>query len=180
MSDPVSWNSAQNEWSRLDDLRRDGRFPQYKFFEVRSVTLGPDRPLVGPEVRSHDRYDRAPVVFVRPVVKSKGYTSKPAVARAAWRLFAPDFLDRGRVAKRWKAFSQSGDYVRVNDQGRGGWFYYPSGVTAAQGLDDLFKLCVRMNLVVQGGDDRWYVVDLSDDDVRYDVSYHAYHATVSA
>jgi hypothetical protein len=61
VSDPLSLDAAHSEWQRLDDQRREGLLPQAKFFEVRSVTLGPDRPLVGPRVHSHDRYDEAPL-----------------------------------------------------------------------------------------------------------------------
>jgi len=149
VSDPLPWGDAQDVWANLNDLRLDGRVPQVKFYEVRSVTLGPDRPIVGPEVFSHDRYDRAPLdmMFRRKVVKSRGFKNVRDAARSAWRRFAPTFTVR------------EGSWNATGRQGRGGWFYYPNGCTAAQGLGDLAGLCLRKNMVVQGGDGRWYVVD---------------------
>jgi len=149
VSDPLPWGDAQDVWSNLDDLRRDGRMPHVTFYEVRSVTLGPDRPIVGPEVFSHDRYDRAPLNMMlrRKVVKSRGFKNLRDAARSAWRRFAPTFVVR------------EGSWNATGEQGRGGWFYYPNGCTAAQGLSDLAGLCLRKNMVVQGGDGRWYVVD---------------------
>lgn len=32
----LGWNEAQDEWTRLDDLRRTGALPQAKFYSVRS------------------------------------------------------------------------------------------------------------------------------------------------
>ena len=166
VSDPAPGNEPWDEWQRLDDLRRAKRMPHVKFYEVRSVTLGPDRALVGPEVRSHDRYDRAPFSWLlrTPVVEgSRGFaddgkhrwgreeSGEEKVARAAWKRFAPTY--RVPAHKPWLS----------GEQGYGGWFYYPNGVAAAQGLSSLFHLCVRKNLVVEGGDGRWYVLDHEHD-----------------
>lgn len=148
VSDPLGFGQAHDEWTRLDDARRAGETPQFKFYEVRSVTLGPDRPLVGPEVRSHDRYDRAPLVpTVARVLPGRGYGKVEDAARAAWKLYAPTFRDRRHTAR----------LVESSDQGRGGWFYWPNGRTAAQGLRDLARVCKQKQFVVRGGNGRWYV-----------------------
>lgn len=165
VSDPASWNQAQKEWSRLDDLHRSGLLPQTKFFEVRSVYLENDRPLVGPDVRSHDRYDNAPFAlftYTSPVTNSKGFgdsngtrsrdfSGREKAARAAWKLRFPTFRSR------WDK-SGTDKQARTGTQGAGGWFYYPNGVTAAQGLNDLANVCERKGFITQGGDGRWYVV----------------------
>lgn len=167
VSDPLPWGQAHDEWEKLDDARRAGRLPQTKFFEVRSVTLGPDRPLVGPEVRSHDRYDKAPldVTLTRPVV-GRGFadgkrdphsgrdphTGREKAARAAWKLSFPTFRSR------WDK-TGTDKTAKTGVQGAGGWYFYPNGVTAAQGLRSLANLAERRRMVVQGADGRWYVVD---------------------
>lgn len=37
VSNWLGWNTAQDEWERLDDLRRAGELPDVKFLEVRSM-----------------------------------------------------------------------------------------------------------------------------------------------
>lgn len=138
VSDPLSWGEAQNVWGQYDEDRRDGLLPQWKHFEVRTVEVGPDRPLVGPEIRSHGKYDRAPFAFVKRVRHPRGFTYVEDAARAAWVRFAPE-----------------------KDQGRGGWFYWPNGRTAAQGLVHLAQLCRQKHMIVEGGNGRWY--DLAQD-----------------
>jgi hypothetical protein len=147
VSDPLGWDAAQREWLRLEDMRREGLLPQAKFFEVRSVTLGPDRPLVGPEVRSHGRYDDAPLnmMMTRPVASKRGFKNVEDAARAAWKTFAPTFTSRRGS-------------MNSMGQGAGGWFYYPNGTTAAQGLVNLAQLCLRRKMVLKGADGRWYPV----------------------
>lgn len=150
VSDPLSWDSAQAEWKRLDDLHRKGLLPQAKFFEVRSVTLGPDRPLVGPEVSSHGRYDKAPVNLnmARPVTGKRGYGKLEDAARKAWKMFAPTYTPRNR----WNQ----------GVQGLGGWYFWPNGRSAAQGLSGLGRLVVGRQMVVQSGG-RWFVYDTKED-----------------
>lgn len=156
VSDPMGWGAAQDEWLRLDDLRRAGRLPQARFFEVRSVTLGPDRPLVGPEVRSHDRYDRAPLNLnlTTPTLEgSRGHADVEDAAHKAWKLFT------GGVYTKRRRNRYTGDVETwTGAQGEGGWFYYPNGTTAAQGKADLVRVAKQRRLVVQGVDGRWYVV----------------------
>ena len=161
VSDPLSYDGALAEWTKLDDLHCEGRLPHVKFFEVRTVLVGPDRPLVGPEITSHDRYDGAPLNlnYTAPVVAgSRGYAKDRDAARAAWKAFAPTF--RSWWDKRVDPTGEGFKNQRTGTQGQGGWFYYPNGVTVAQGLDDLAAVCKRRNLVVRGVDGRWYVVDL--------------------
>lgn len=148
VSDPLDWNGAHDEWEKLDTARRAGETPQFLFYEVRTVTLGPDRPIVGPEVRSHDRYDRAPLAFVALVVPGRGYGKAEDAARVAWKWYAPAFREHHGYIARPNVSS---------DQGRGGWFYWPNGQTAAQGLRSLAELCKQKLFIVQGGDGRWYV-----------------------
>lgn len=153
VSDALSWDAAQSEWQKLDDQRLAGVLPHAKYFEVRTVWLGPDRALVGPEVRSHDRYDRAPVdlMFTRQVVfGQRGWAKLTDAARAAWRYYFPEFRERGH----------RGRYAETStEQGRGGWFYYPNGCTAAQGLQALGKVCLRRHMLVRGANGRYYVVN---------------------
>jgi hypothetical protein len=170
VSDPLDWNAAQREWNLLDEQHRSGLLPQARFFEVRSVTLGPDRPLVGPEVRSHDRYDRAPLnqMMARVVVKgSRGFKKAEDAARAAWRIFAPEFTDRGYHARYLRRFREARGHAvearKSTEQGRGGWFYYPNGTTAAQGLHDLARVCKARNLIAQGVNGKWYVVEIREE-----------------
>ena len=153
VSDPLDWRAAQTEWDKLDTLRRDGRMPHVKFFEVRSVFLGPDRPIVGPALTSHGRYDGAllDLTYARPVVEgSRGFKSAESAARAAWRRDFPTF--RSAYDKR------VGNREGTGEQGLGGWYYWPNGHTAAQGLHSLAAVCERRNMIVQGGNGRWYVV----------------------
>lgn len=161
VSDPLAWGHAQNVWEKLDTLRREGRLPQTKHFEVREVQVGPDRPIVGPEIRSHGKYDGAKLdlIYTKPVV-GKGYADSTALgsypytgqmkaARAAWKLRHPEF----------KVTSYDGRVVPCEDQGRGGWYYWPNGRPAAQGLRDLGRICERRGYIVEGAD-RWYVLEI--------------------
>jgi hypothetical protein len=172
VSDPLPWGAAQDEWSRLDDLRRAGRLPQAKFFEVRSVTLGPDRPLVGPEIHSHDRYDGAGLNMnmTRVVIEgSRGYaddnsrsghnyTGQEKAARVSWKnTYGKTFTPRGSKGR-------GGFYGGATGvQGHGGWYYYPNGCTAAQGTRDLARLCVKKCLVVEGVNGKWYPIETQED-----------------
>src|ERR1041384_3776820 len=77
VSDPASWDRAQAEWTKLDELLRSGRTPEFKFFEVRTVWFD------GDDIRSHDRYDRAPVLIdVRRSTNSRGFKKPEDAARA--------------------------------------------------------------------------------------------------
>ncbi len=150
---PASWGTAQDQWLKLDDARREGYFPHVKFFEVRSM----DDP----------GYKDAPVSFAhgRRAVSGRGFTNAQSAAKRAWKLFAPEFTDKGRVAKRYDRFlgNTASDRTKSTDQGRGGWFYYPNGETAAQGGADLFKLAHRKGLVakgVEGKYSKWFVLDM--------------------
>jgi hypothetical protein len=150
VSDPLSWNAAQDEWTRLDDLRREGRLPQAKFFEVRSVTVeGGELALSFARVRSHGRYDDAKfdLMFTKPVAVEhpKGFANATDAARAAWKLRFPTFTPRRNS---WAS----------GVQGYGGWYYYPNGTTAAQGLVDLSRVCKQRRLMVEGVNGRWYPV----------------------
>jgi hypothetical protein len=160
VSDPLSWGAAQHDWRDLDELRVAGRFPHVKHFEVRTVWLGPDRPLVGPEVHSHDRYDGAKVdvLYRRPVLaRSRGFKSLEQAARAAWRHSMGDrFRVRAGVGRE-RYSDPAGTMTGV--QGRGGWFYYPNGTVAAQGRYDLARVAQQRRMVVAGADGRWYVLE---------------------
>lgn len=146
VSDPGSYGFALARWTKLDELRRGGLTPQFKHYEVRAVTLGPDRPLVGPEVRSHGKYDGAELhASVAVMTNGRGFGKVENAAREAWRLrFGRTFRDRRTGAERV--------------QGDGGWFFYPNGQTAAQGLQGLAAVARRQHLVMKGRDDRWFVV----------------------
>lgn len=154
VSDPSTYGEALAEWDRLDDLRRAGHLPHVRHFEVRTVELGPDRPLVGPEVRSHGRYDRAPLnlTLTRPVASTRGFSKPEAAARAAWKLFAPVYRTR---------WDRDTGHAPSGVQGRGGWFYYPNGQTAAQGLHNLARLARLRGLVVEANG-RYYPVTVED------------------
>lgn len=151
VSDHLSWDDAQSEWRRLDDLRLlEGRFPHVRFFTVRST----DDPA----------WSDAPLstLHSRPVVKgSRGfgdstgtgrgsqYRGIDKAARAAWKLFTGGkYTLHSASGKPWKY-----------EQGRGGWFYWPNGRIAAQGLRDLANVCERRSMIVEGQDGRWYVVE---------------------
>lgn len=159
VSDPMSWDRAQREWDRLYTLKHEDRLPQVKFFEVRSVTLGPDRPLVGPEVRSHDKYDKAPLDMnlTKPVVGLRGYSKVEDAARSAWKVYFGTRFSVRKGVGRERQSDEAGYPTGV--QGRGGWFYYPNGTVAAQGLTDLARVALRRRMVVQGLNSRWYVVE---------------------
>lgn len=138
VSDNLTWGAAQLEWNRLDELRRAGYLPHVRFFEVRST----DDP----------KYADLPVNFtmLRCTLGGRGYKNEQKAAREAWRHAMGDrFHDRGRDAAG----------VRTGVQGRGGWFYYPNGTTAAQGLYGLVRVARQRNLMVRGCDGRFYVLD---------------------
>ena len=153
VSDPVSYGRALAIWIELDMIRFKGRMPHVKLFEVRSVFLGPDRPIVGPAITSHGRYNGAllDLTYARPVAEgSRGFKSAENAARAAWRRDFPTY--RSAYDKR------VGNREGTGEQGLGGWYYWPNGQTAAQGLRSLAVVCERRNMIVQGGNGRWYVV----------------------
>lgn len=131
VTDPCSWQTAQNEWNHLDGARRNGYLPHVRHFEVRSL--------------ADPKYRDAPLSLLHAHLTTggRGFKTEMNAARAAWKRFAPTFRDDG---------------VEVAEQGRGGWFYWPNGRTAAQGLKSLTAHVVRpRGMVVQGGDGRWYV-----------------------
>ena len=151
VSDPLSWDAAQSEWRKLDEMHRAGRLPHVKFFEVRTVFLGPDRPLVGPKVTSHGRYDGALVdlLYATPVVSgSRGFANVEDAARAAWRAAFPSYRT---------PYDRRNGLPASGTQGVGGWFFWPNGHTAAQGLRGLAAVVQNRRMVVQGGDGRWYL-----------------------
>lgn len=147
VSDDLSWNAAQWEWNRLDELRRAGYMPHVKFFEVRSVDDATPR-FVEAKVNAG---------LLRVTLKQRGYGSAEAAARAAWRhLYGDRFHVRAGVGRSIES-DEPGE--RTGVQGRGGWFYYPNGTVAAQGRYGLEKLARRMGLFVNGLDGRYYVLD---------------------
>lgn len=141
VSDNLSWGQAQSEWKRLDDTRLAGLMPHIKFFEVRSNA----------DQQPRFRDAKVGVHLLRCTLDGgRGHANLRTAARAAWRYtFGDRFHDR-----KWDAPGE-----RTGVQGRGGWFYYPNGTTAAQGLDGLAKVAKQRNLVVKGVNGRWYVVD---------------------
>jgi len=165
VSDALGWREAQREWQRLDLLRLAGLMPHVKHLEVRST----DDP----------GYISARLSFLhrRPVLKgsrgyadSKGsgwgneYTGKEKAARKAWSLFAPTFRaswDKDRDKFR-RSQGKAPLMERTGVQGSGGWYYWPNGTTAAQGLSSLATLCERRGLIVQGLNDKWFALDLSE------------------
>ena len=153
VSDPLAWGEAQQEWQRLDAMQREGRMPHVKFFEVRTVFVGEDRPLVGPKITSHGRYDGAPLhmAYRTPVVEnSRGFGKIEDAARAAWKRDFPTY----RTA--WD--KRNGNREGTGEQGLGGWFYWPNGHTSAQGLRSLARVCENRSMIIQGGVSRWYVM----------------------
>lgn len=153
VSDPLSWDEAQAQWSTLDAHRRHGLLPQAKHYEVRAVALGPDRPVVGPEVRSHGHYDKAQLnlAMTRTVVGGRGFGKVQDAARAAWKLYYPTYKSR------YDKLAYNPTNASTGRQGSGGWYFYPNGTTAAQGLDSLADVAKRRGLVTKGVDGRWYV-----------------------
>lgn len=75
VSDPADWSATTADWSRLDTLRRQRRFPTVKFFEVRSM----DDP----------GYRDAPVSLGHgtPVEPSRGFKRVEDASRRAWSLW---------------------------------------------------------------------------------------------
>lgn len=146
VSDHLSWDAAQLDWNRLDELRFGGRFPHVQHFAVRST----DDP----------QWSNAPLSLLHrsPVVEgSRGFKNVENAARAAWKLFTGNKFHRRAGVGREVESDTPGRPTGV--QGRGGWFYWPNGATAAQALSGLAGVCKRRNFVVQGADGRWYVVD---------------------
>jgi hypothetical protein len=153
VSDPQTYSRSLLRWSMLEDMRRKGCMPHVKLFEVRAVFVGADRPIVGPEITSHDRYDGAPLdMFYATMVVagSKGFKNIEDAAREAWKRAFPTF-------RSWYD-RRTGSMESTGVQGCGGWFFYPNGQTATQGLGSLAKLCKAKRMVVQGADGRWYVM----------------------
>ena len=124
--DPEAGENKAIDWTRLDDLRRDRRFPTVRFFEVRSM----DDP----------GYADAPVSFGHgmPVEKSRGFKNARDAARRAWKLWQGEKTRTGQP------------------QGDGGWFFWHSGRAVCQGLDDLAVFCQGRGLVELGVDGRYY------------------------
>lgn len=126
VSDPAGWNAAQYEWSRLEEARRARRFPDVRYFCVRST--------------SDPAWSDAPVSLghATPYEPSRGFKWIGDAAAAAW--------------KKW----QGETTLTGMTQGTGGWFYWHNGRPAAQGRDELGALARARGLVVQGVDGRWY------------------------
>jgi hypothetical protein len=138
-----SWDRAQAQWRRLDNARLAGRFPQVLHFVVRSL----DDPAWAP----------AEAQVLQAVLPSKGHKNVEDAARKAWALLTGNTF-HVRPRYRGDRFADGlGESSGV--QGRGGWFYWPNGVTAAQGRSDLARVAKRRNLVQEGTDGRWYVTD---------------------
>lgn len=150
VSDDLTWNMAQEQWRRLDDCRTAKLMPHVRHFEVRSA----DDP--------QERFAKASVnmTLLRVVLnpKARGFRNEETAAREAWKAFAPTF-------RSWydKRVAPDNPQRRTGVQGRGGWYFYPNGQTAAQGLTGLVPLARRMNLYVRGVDGRFYVLDLDLD-----------------
>lgn len=152
VSDDLTWGSAQAEWKRLTELRYAGYMPHVKFFEVRSTD------------DTQPRFADAKVNMrgLRATLRQRGYSNEQTAAREAWRhTFGDRFHDRSGRRGYGDAPCES-----TGVQGRGGWFYYPNGVTAAQGLDGLVRVAKRMNLMVKGVNGKWYVLDADVDAPR--------------
>lgn len=139
VSDNLSWGQAQYAWRVLDDLRLAGRMPHVRHFEVRSNA----------DQQPRFRDAKLNMLLVRPVVKgSRGFADDRYFAGR--RSFERTGLEKV-ASKAWRLFSDK--------PSAGGWFYWPNGRPACQGLRDLGKLCERKGLVVKGVDQKWYVVD---------------------
>lgn len=148
VSDPLPWGQAQSAWNRLDENRRAGCMPHVRHFEVRSTD---DTQPRFAEAKTN------PLVLKVVVANSRGHKHVADAARVAWKLHFPTFrswYDR-RVAPDDKD-------RRTGTQGRGGWYYFPNGQTAAQGLTGLAPVAKKRGMVVHGADGRWYVVDTLD------------------
>lgn len=137
VTDFESWDTSQYHWGLLDEARRSKLFPHVKHFEVRSM--------------ADPNYKDSPVSMLHrtPVLgggrgfsdaKGTGWgndlTGQEKAAKKAWKLFAP-----------------------LDYQGRGGWFYWPNGRAAVQGVYRLATLCKRRNMIVAGVDGKWYVLN---------------------
>lgn len=130
---PMSWDLAQETWREMDDRRIAGRFPQVRHFVVRST----DDP----------KWKDAPDHLVRACIPGRGFKDEQQAARKAWRLFTGGkFRRAGEVP---------GEETGV--QGTGGWFYWPGGGPAAQGLYGLARLCNHRGMIQRGIDGRYYV-----------------------
>jgi hypothetical protein len=157
VSDNLTWGQAQSAWKRLDDCRLAGLMPHVKFFEVRSNA----------DQQPRFRDAKVNMTLLRVVLaKTRGHKTLEAAGRAALRHnFGDRFHQRGHNSR----YGYTGDAAgeRTGVQGRGGWFYYPNGAVLAQGLTHLGKVMLQRNMVVQGVNGRWYVLDgdLDTDDL---------------
>lgn len=151
VTEPASWNLTQLRWSRLDDARLAGRksrgahYPNVRHFEVRSM----DDP----------NYNQSPARVLQACLPGRGFKNAEDAARVAWRLLTGNSYHRRNRGHRLGDLP--GESTGV--QGVGGWFYWPNGVPAAQGLYGLVRVCRSRNLVQQGCNGRWYVTDTDFD-----------------
>ena len=127
VTDSGDWPSIQRQWKKLDGYRRERRFPHVRFFEVRSM----DDP---------------------------GYAGIPVSSQHGEPLDKPRRGFRSfRVAAHTAFLEWQGTETRDGkQQGRGGWFYWHNGRTAAQGLYGLEALARARGLVIKGVDGRYY------------------------
>jgi hypothetical protein len=160
ISEDLSWNAAQYQWRKLDDERVAGHFPHVKFFAVRST--------------SDPQWSDAAVSFIhgRRTTSTKGYgnshgsgwgndlTGREKAARAAWKALTGGVFHRRAGVGRERESDRPGE--RTGQQGRGGWFYWPNGVIAAQGLHGLARLCEQRGMIVEGASGRWFAIDLDE------------------
>jgi hypothetical protein len=127
-----NWQQAQDEWTRLYDLRIAGYLPQVKFFEVRSAD------------DTQPRFADAPALALdrlKATLTGRSFGKAENAAREAWK------LTHGRETTDGKT------------QGVGGWFYTSAGRPIAQGLNDLARIAIHQRLIVRGADGRWYITD---------------------
>lgn len=145
VSEDLTWNQAQREWTRLDDLRRAGYLPHVRFFEVRST----DDPRYADLTTN--------MKLLACVLTTRGFKNEKDAAHAAWK---HAMGDRFHVRPRYRGDRYAdAPGQKTGVQGRGGWFYYPNGVTAAQGKDDLVRVAKARGLYAKGCDGRFYVFD---------------------
>jgi len=127
VSDPMTWPQAQARWNRADNARREGRYPHVRHFEVRSL----DDP-------KYAELSLDPFLLDMELTPRKGFSTYQKAAHAAWIEW------QGKTTRDGK------------QQGRGGWFYWHSGRTAAQGLYGLEHIARQRGMVATGVDGRFY------------------------
>ena len=142
-----SWDQAQQVWRMYDNFRLEGKLPGMQWLAVRAA----DDPqwataFAGCQLKPWAVLEGT---GFRDTPSSRGiYTARQRAARKAWRLYTGGTYQHG------------GRDVR--EQGLGGWFRWPNGRIAAQGLGDLANVCERRGLIVQHGG-TWYTTDLARD-----------------